>query len=218
MGTAIAVRTDYASETLRRLAARVKKAAQARRLLAIAAVLDGDARAEAAKIGGMDRQTLRDWGIRVNEQRPDGPGTKTSPGGPSKLTKEHKAFLVRIVEAGPMPAIHGPRPAQPVDLSVRCRLSRTRHWGGLGAAGLQPRGHAAPSRRDRAHRWRRCPRHPALRPRWLAYQQGTEGTAQHLVAAAAGTRPRAQPPGKYLAVHAPELTLKSCLQILLSPQ
>ena len=60
MGTAIAVRADFSSQELRRLATRVKDAAQARRLLAIAAVLDGAAREEAAKIGGMDRQTLRD--------------------------------------------------------------------------------------------------------------------------------------------------------------
>jgi len=46
----------------------VKDAAQARRRLAIAAVLDGNSRAESAKIGGMDRQTLRDWMIRFNEQ------------------------------------------------------------------------------------------------------------------------------------------------------
>jgi transposase len=40
--------------------------------LAIAAVLDGASRENAAKIGGMDRQTLRDRVIRFNEQRPDG--------------------------------------------------------------------------------------------------------------------------------------------------
>src|SRR6476469_2789103 len=67
METAIAVRTDFSSQKLRRLATRVKNAAQARRLLAIAAVLDSAAREEAAKIGGMDRQTLRDWMIRVND-------------------------------------------------------------------------------------------------------------------------------------------------------
>src|SRR5262249_37513180 len=55
---------------VRRLAQRAKDAAQTRRLLAIAAVLDGASREEAAKIGGMDRQTLRDWVIRFNEQGP----------------------------------------------------------------------------------------------------------------------------------------------------
>jgi ABC-type nickel/cobalt efflux system permease component RcnA len=72
MGTAIAVLRDYSSRELRRLATRVKDARQARRLLAIAAVLDGSSREEAAKIGGMDRQTLRDWVIRFNEEGPDG--------------------------------------------------------------------------------------------------------------------------------------------------
>ena len=68
MGRAIVVLTDYRSGDFRRIAQRVKNAAQARRLLAIAAVLDGAARQEAAKIGGMDRQTLRDWVIRFNEK------------------------------------------------------------------------------------------------------------------------------------------------------
>ena len=52
---------SYTAYEVRRLAQRAKDAAQARRLLAIAAVLDGVSREEAAKIGGMDRQTLRDW-------------------------------------------------------------------------------------------------------------------------------------------------------------
>jgi len=66
MGQGIAVRTDYTADEVRGLAKRVKDAAQARRLLAIAAVLDGASRTEAAKIGGMDRQTLRDWLIRFD--------------------------------------------------------------------------------------------------------------------------------------------------------
>jgi len=97
----------------------VKDAGQARRLLAIAAVLDGNSRTEAAKIGGMDRQTLRDWVIRFNEQGPDGLVNKSSPGGPSKLNEEHKAFLVGIVEEGPMPAIHGVVRWRACDLIMR---------------------------------------------------------------------------------------------------
>src|SRR5260221_7384709 len=107
MGTAIAVRRDYSSRELRRLATRVKDAAQARRLLAIAAVLDGSSREEAAKLGGMDRQTLRDWVIRFNEQGPDGLINIPSPGAPPKLDDMHKAFLRRIVDEGPIPAVHG---------------------------------------------------------------------------------------------------------------
>ena len=107
MGAAIAVRTDFSSRELRRLATRVKDAAQARRLLAIAAVCDGSSREEAARIGGMDRQTLRDWVIRFNAQGPDGLVNKPSPGAPTKLGDAHKAFLARLVEDGPIPAIDG---------------------------------------------------------------------------------------------------------------
>jgi transposase len=119
MGTAIAVRTDYSSKELRRLATRVKDAGQARRLLAVAAVLDGAAREEAAKIGGMDRQTLRDWVIRFNEQGPDGLINKSLPGAPGKLTQEHKAFLVRLVEDGPIPAVDGVVRWRACDLIMR---------------------------------------------------------------------------------------------------
>src|SRR6266496_6789717 len=107
MGRAIVVQTDYTSGKVRRVAQRVKNAAQARRLLAIAAVLDGASREDAAKIGGMDRQTLRDWLIRFNEQGPEGLVNKSSPGAPGKLTDAYKAFLARSVEEGPIPAVHG---------------------------------------------------------------------------------------------------------------
>jgi len=119
MGRAIAVRTDYSSQELRRLATRVKDAAQARRLLAIAAVRDGTSREEAAKIGGMDRQTLRDWVIRFNERGPEGLINKSSPGAPSKLSEDHKAFLARLVEEGPVPAIHGVVRWRACDLIMR---------------------------------------------------------------------------------------------------
>src|SRR6201988_3920283 len=107
MGHAIPVRTDYPAGEIRRFAQRAKDAAQARRLLAIAAVLDGASREEAAKIGGMDRQTLRDWVIRFNEQGPEGLINIPSPGVPPKLGQKHRAFLVRLVETGPIPAVHG---------------------------------------------------------------------------------------------------------------
>ena len=119
MGQAIPVRTNYTAGEVRRFAQRAKDAAQARRLLAIAAVLDGASREEAAKIGGMDRQTLRDWVIRFNEQGPDGLINKSSPGAPGKLTEEHKAFLARLVEDGPIPAVHGVVRWRACDLIMR---------------------------------------------------------------------------------------------------
>src|SRR2546430_943848 len=119
MGQAIPVRTDYTAGEVRRFAQRAKDAAQARRLLAIAAVLDGASREEAATIGGMDRQTLRDWVIRFNEQGADGLINIPSPGVPPKLNSRHKAFLARIVEEGPIPAIHGVVRWRACDLIMR---------------------------------------------------------------------------------------------------
>ncbi len=119
MGRAIEVRTDYTSGELRWLAQRTKNSAQARRLLAIAAVLDGASREAAAKIGGMDRQTLRDWVIRFNERGPDGLINIPSPGVPPKLDEEHRAFLARIVEEGPIPAVHGVVRWRACDLIMR---------------------------------------------------------------------------------------------------
>src|SRR6266542_1894862 len=87
MGQAVAVRTDYTADEVRRLAKGAKDAAQARRLLAIAAVFDGASRTEAAKIGGMDRQTLRDWVIRFNRQGPDGLFNIPSPGVPAQARR-----------------------------------------------------------------------------------------------------------------------------------
>jgi transposase len=119
MGQAVPVRTDYTAGEVRRFARRAKDGAQARRLLALAAVLDGASREEAAKIGGMDRQTLRDWVIRYNEQGPDGLINIPSPGAPPKLDDTQKAFLRRIVEEGPIPAIHGVVRWRACDLIMR---------------------------------------------------------------------------------------------------
>ena len=119
MGQAIALQGNYTAGEVRRLAKRAKNAAQARRLLAIAAVLDGRSREEAAKVGGMDRQTLRDWVIRFNERGPDGLINISSPGVPPKLDKKHRAFLSRLVEDGPIPAIDGVVRWRACDLIMR---------------------------------------------------------------------------------------------------
>ena len=107
MSAAIAVRDDYDAEGLRVLAGKTKDANQARRLLALAAVCGGMDREEAARIGGMDRQTLRDWVHRFNEQGPDGLVNRKPSGRPSKLSAEQKEELVHLVEAGPDPRTHG---------------------------------------------------------------------------------------------------------------
>ena len=103
MGASIFLRGDFGADELRRLAGKAKDADQARRLLALAAVCEGMSRAEAARIGGMDRQTLRDWVHRFNEQGPDGLINAKSPGRPSKLSAEQKEELRLLVETGPDP-------------------------------------------------------------------------------------------------------------------
>jgi transposase len=119
MGRAIAVRTDFTAGEVRRFAKQAKDSGQTRRLLAIAAVLDGASREDAAKTGGMDRQTLRDWVIRFNEQGPDGLINIPSPSVPPKLGKKHRAYLVRLVEEGPIPAVHGVVRWRACDLIMR---------------------------------------------------------------------------------------------------
>lgn len=68
---AFALRSDYDAATVRAAARSARDGAQVRRLLAIAAVYDGLSGTEAATVGGMDRQTLRDWLHRFNEAGPD---------------------------------------------------------------------------------------------------------------------------------------------------
>lgn len=72
MTRAVKLRDDYSASDLRRLAARSQHANAARRLLALAAIRDGANRTDAARVGGMDRQTLRDWVHRFNAEGPDG--------------------------------------------------------------------------------------------------------------------------------------------------
>ncbi len=106
MPAAVKMRTDYSAYELRRLAAATKNANQSRRLLSLAAVLDGMNRTEAARIGGMDRQTLRDWVHRFNEQGPDGLKDAWFKGNPPRLSREQQAELAQLVEAGPDRAVH----------------------------------------------------------------------------------------------------------------
>ncbi len=107
MATAILLRTDYDAQSLRALARRSRDARQVRRLLALAAAYDGAARAEAAAVGGMDRQTLRDWALRFNAEGPDGLISRKGAGAKPKLNPEQLAALIQLVEQGPLPAIHG---------------------------------------------------------------------------------------------------------------
>ena len=101
MSAPIDLREDFAAETLRRMDTAVKDASQARRLLALAAVYEGMSREDAARIGGMDRQTLRDWVHRFNRRGVDGLIDIKAPGRRSKLSAEQREELRQLVEAGP---------------------------------------------------------------------------------------------------------------------
>ena len=107
MPAAVRMRTDFSAGALRRLAAATKNANQCGRLLSLAAILDGMSRTEAARIGGMDRQTLRDWVHRFNERGPDGLKDTWSKGHPPRLSIEQRAELAQVVEIGPDRAVHG---------------------------------------------------------------------------------------------------------------
>ena len=107
MAASIPLRPDFSASDLRSLAGRCTDASQARRLLSLAAVRDGMDRAQAAKIGGMDRQTLRDWVHRFNEDGPEGLSNRKGAGRPRMLSDEQMAELGEIVTTGPDPATDG---------------------------------------------------------------------------------------------------------------
>ena len=101
MPSAVRLREDYSAKELRALARRSKDANQSRRLLSLAAVRDGMDRGAAAKIGGMDRQTLRDWVHRFNAFGPEGLFDNWTAGPKPRLSEEQRAQFAQIVEAGP---------------------------------------------------------------------------------------------------------------------
>ena len=94
------LRDDYDAPGLRAEAGKTKNAGQARRLLALAAVYGGSSRTEAAEIGGVTLQIVRDWVLKFNARGPDGLIDGKAPGKPSRLNDAQRAALVAIVERG----------------------------------------------------------------------------------------------------------------------
>lgn len=107
MSAALDLRDDFDAAGVRALAARSSDARQSRRLLSIAAIYDGMSRKDAARIGGMDRQTLRDWVIRFNESGADGLVDRKSPGRKRRLSAAQMMELDALVAAGPDPVVDG---------------------------------------------------------------------------------------------------------------
>ena len=107
MAKAIALRADHGADGLRRLARASREASQTRRLLALAAIYDGASRTQAARIGGVGLQIVRDWVARFNAEGPSGLVNRKAPGKPPRLTSQQRVALARAVEAGPTPEVHG---------------------------------------------------------------------------------------------------------------
>jgi transposase len=103
----IPLRFDFTASELRTLARKTKDGPQARRLLALAAIYDGGARTEAARIGGVTLQIVRGWVLKFNAQGPERLIDRKPPGQPSRLTDDHRRHLAQMIEAGPIPAVHG---------------------------------------------------------------------------------------------------------------
>ncbi len=102
----IPLREDFDAAALRATARRTKDAAQARRLLAVAAVYDGATRSESATIGGVTLQIVRDWVLRFNAAGPEGLVDRKAPGQPPRLKEARRAVLAAVIKVGPMPAFH----------------------------------------------------------------------------------------------------------------
>ena len=119
MAAAVALRGDYDAATLRGLARTAGDPGQVRRLLALAAIYAGSSRSEAAALGGVGLQTVRDWVRRFNAEGPAGLETGKAPGNRPILGERERAALRRVVEEGPTPAIHG---------VVRWRIVDLRQW------------------------------------------------------------------------------------------
>ncbi len=119
MAAPLPLRSDFTAADLRQHARRTGDANQARRLLALAAIYDGGSRAEAARIGGVGLQIVRDWVVKFNARGPDGLIDRKAPGPLPRLNATQRQALATMVESGPIPAVHG---------VVRWRLVDLAQW------------------------------------------------------------------------------------------
>src|SRR3954470_3186507 len=117
--TVAITRKEPGAVELRREARRCRDKAASRRMLALALVLEGASREEAARAAGMDRQTLRDWGHRYNAGGRAGPRDRPRSGRKPRLTPGQEAELAAAVERGPDPDRDGVVRRRRVDLRAR---------------------------------------------------------------------------------------------------
>ena len=96
MAVAVPLRCDFDAAQLRALAKRSRDPDQTRRLLALAAIYDGASRTEAAQIGCVTLQIVRDWVLRFNARGPEGLLTGRAPGAPPRLTDQQRQALPQL--------------------------------------------------------------------------------------------------------------------------
>lgn len=119
MSAAVPPREDFYAADLRQLARASRDAGQSRRLLAVAAIYEGGGRSEAALIGAVGLQTVRDWVMAFNASGPAGLIDRKAPGNAPKLDVAQRQALARVIEVGPDPERHG---------VVRWRLKDLAAW------------------------------------------------------------------------------------------
>src|SRR5580704_58346 len=113
------LREDYDAVRVREAARKSQDGSQVRRLLTLAAIYEGASRSEAARLGGVTAQVVRDWVVRFNAHGQDGLIDRKRSGRPSTLNAAHRTALAAVIENGPIPAIHG---------VVRWRLIDLMQW------------------------------------------------------------------------------------------
>ena len=150
--TVAITRTEHTAALLRRHAASSADASVARRLLALALVLDGHKRADAARAGGMDGQTLCDWVHRYNADGLAGLGDRHGGGAPSRLSPEQEAEVANWIRTGPDVEKDGVVRWRCADIQARI----AREWG----VALHERSIGKLLRRLRFARVSTRPRHP----------------------------------------------------------
>lgn len=107
MGRAIKLSSDHSSTTLLALARKSKDADQARRLLAVSLIYDGGSRSQAARLGGVTLQIIRDWVQRFNERGPAGLMNGKAPAARAALNDDQRQALIAKVDKGPTPYLDG---------------------------------------------------------------------------------------------------------------
>ena len=149
----VPLRDDFDGGAVRAVAKTAKDGPQVRRLLALAAIYDGATRGEAARIGGVTLQIVRDWVMRFNASGPVGLINRKAPGAARVLADTHRLALAQMVEQGPTPEIHGVVRWRAVDLCqwiftefqiavTRQTLSRELRGMGYRKLSARPRHHA----------------------------------------------------------------------------